>query len=80
MEKHDLRLKRKTQACLSLHSFLQHHLVAVTVIIRISITEVEDSGCCGARAAVVTTPTESVNTVDVRLGEVRETEAGVRVE
>ena len=44
----------------------------------ISITEVEDSGCCGARS-VVTKPTESVNTVDVWLGEVRETEAGVRV-
>ena len=45
----------------------------------ISTTEVEDSGCCGARAAAVTTPTESVNTIDVRLGEVRDTEAGVRV-
>ena len=45
-----------------------------------SITEVEDGGGCGAEAAVVSTPTESVSIVDIaRLGEVRETEAGVRV-
>ena len=45
----------------------------------ISITEDEDSGSCGTKAAVVSTPTESASIVDVRLGEVRETEAGVRV-